>query len=69
MANTKSVPILFIHSKEDQVVPFQQSQDLANIYNGPSEVWLLEKGGHGAARETDPNEYEKRVAEFLDAAK
>lgn len=66
LANTKSVPILFIHSKEDQVVPFQQSQDLANIYNGPSEVWLLEKGGHGAARETDPNEYERRVARFLD---
>ncbi|PJZ50401.1 alpha/beta hydrolase [Leptospira saintgironsiae] len=66
LANTKSIPILFIHSKEDQVVPFQQSQDLANIYNGPSEVWLLEKGEHGAARETNSKEYERRVTRFLD---
>ncbi|MGJ4745860.1 alpha/beta hydrolase [Leptospira sp. SA-E8] len=66
LANTKSVPILFIHSKEDQVVPFQQSQDLADIYKGPKEVWFLEKGEHGSAREIDPDEYERRVTGFLD---
>ncbi|PJZ77923.1 alpha/beta hydrolase [Leptospira neocaledonica] len=69
LSNTKLVPILFIHGKEDQVVPFRQSQDLANIYNGPSEVWLLEKGEHGAARDKDPSEYERRVAGFLDKLK
>ncbi|GBF39872.1 alpha/beta hydrolase [Leptospira johnsonii] len=69
LTNAKSVPILFIHSKEDQVVPFQQSQDLANIYKGPKEVWLLEKGEHGSARDINPSEYERRVAGFLDSLK
>ncbi|TGL34224.1 alpha/beta hydrolase [Leptospira koniambonensis] len=66
LVNTKSVPILFIHSKEDRIVPFQQTQDLANIYKGPKELWLLEKGEHGGAKEINPREYERRVSAFLD---
>lgn len=66
LANSKSVPILFIHSKEDQVVPFQQTLDLADLYSGPKQVWILEKGEHGSAREIDPDVYERRVEGFLD---
>ncbi|PJZ27010.1 dipeptidyl aminopeptidase [Leptospira hartskeerlii] len=69
LANVNYVPILFIHSKEDQVVSFQQSQDLANLYKGPKEIWFPEKGEHGTARDVNPNEYEKRVSAFLDGLK
>ncbi|TGM97487.1 alpha/beta hydrolase [Leptospira dzoumogneensis] len=69
LENVNSAPILFIHSKEDRVVPFQQSQDLANIYKGPKELWLLEKGDHGSARKIDPGEYERRLNAFLDRLK
>ncbi|TGM16097.1 alpha/beta hydrolase [Leptospira selangorensis] len=66
LANTKSAQILFIHSKEDQVVPFQQTLDLANLYLGPKQIWILERGEHGTAREINPKEYEKKVSAFLD---
>lgn len=66
LAKVNAIPILFIHSKEDQVVPFQQTLDLADLYIGPKQVWILEKGEHGTARDTDPNEYERRVRAFLD---
>ncbi|TGK09367.1 alpha/beta hydrolase [Leptospira selangorensis] len=66
LANTKSAQILFIHSKEDQVVPFQQTLDLANLYLGPKQIWILERGEHGTAREINPQEYEKKVSAFLD---
>ncbi|TGK39569.1 alpha/beta hydrolase [Leptospira andrefontaineae] len=69
LANVNIVPILFIHSKEDQVVPFQQTLDLADLYLGPKQVWILEKGEHGSAREINPKEYEKRVSAFLDGLK
>ncbi len=69
LANAKSVPILFIHSKEDRIVPFQQSQELANIYKGPKELWFLEKGEHGGAREINPQEYERRLSAFLNGLK
>lgn len=43
-------PILFMHCKDDQVVPWIQSQDMFDKMNGVginSEVLYFEKGGHG----------------------
>lgn len=68
LKKVSSVPIFFIHSKEDQVVPFRQSQDLAEIYKGPKMIWFPEKGEHGGVWNINPNEYEKRLSAFLDSS-
>ncbi|TGL60932.1 alpha/beta hydrolase [Leptospira sarikeiensis] len=64
-----SIPIFFIHSKEDQVVSYTQTKDLADLYQGPKTIWFLEKGEHGSARDIDPAEYERRLTSFLNSVK
>jgi uncharacterized protein len=63
-----ATPILFIHSRRDEVVSHRQTQDLADAYAGPTEVWLPDRGGHAAIWNADPAEYERRVTAFLDEA-
>jgi uncharacterized protein len=63
----KTIPIFFIHSKEDKVVSYKQTQDLVDLYTGPKTVWLPEKGDHSAIWDVDHDEYEKRVANFLNS--
>jgi len=60
-------PILFIHGKQDGIVPFQRTVELAELYRGPESVWLPEHGSHSAIREVDRGEYERRLTAFLDA--
>lgn len=61
----KKVPIFLIHSKEDNVVPYSHSQELANVYEGPKDFWLADKGNHGTIQNADPIEYEHRLRNFL----
>ncbi|WP_244939903.1 alpha/beta hydrolase [Leptospira adleri] len=61
----KRIPIFLIHSKEDNVVPYSRSQELANVYRGPKDLWLADKGNHGTIRGADPIEYENRLRNFL----
>ncbi|MCG6152020.1 alpha/beta hydrolase [Leptospira bandrabouensis] len=61
----RNVPLLFIHSKKDSVVPYEQSMLLTKRYSGPSEVWFPEFGPHGLIWETNQAEYEKRVRDFI----
>lgn len=65
----KTTPVFFIHSKEDKVVSFQQTEELYELYNGPKSVWFAEKGDHAMIWDVDHTEYERRVADFLDSTK
>ncbi len=65
LAQTTAAPVLLIHSKADQVVPWQHSVDLAALYRGEKSVWLPEYGGHGAIWDANPQEYEQRISDFL----
>jgi alpha-beta hydrolase superfamily lysophospholipase len=62
-----NVPIVFIHSKEDEVVSYQHTQHLADLYSGPKRVWLPAKGSHAAIWDSNRAEYEKFVGEFLNS--
>lgn len=55
----------FIHSKQDKVVSYKHTQDLADVYRGPKTVWLPESGDHAAIWDVRRAQYEKRVADFL----
>ena len=65
----KSTPIYFIHSKADEVVSYQHSQELADLYTGPKTVWFPDKGGHASIWDVDHADYEKRLTAFLDSVR
>ncbi|MBN8222814.1 MAG: alpha/beta fold hydrolase [Spirochaetes bacterium] len=65
LAGTKSAKIFFIHSKADTIVPWHHAEQLAAAYNGPKALWLPEYGDHGAIWDAKPQEYERRVRDFL----
>jgi fermentation-respiration switch protein FrsA (DUF1100 family) len=65
----KTTSILFIHSKEDKVASYKQTEDLAGLYAGPKVIWISEKGAHAAIWDEDHAEYERRVADFLNSMK
>jgi pimeloyl-ACP methyl ester carboxylesterase len=56
-----NVPVLFIHSKKDEVVSYQHTRVLADLYSGPKDVWFPEQGGHAAVWDSNKAEYEQRV--------
>jgi dienelactone hydrolase len=61
-----SVPVFFIYA-----TPGQGGESLNEAYYAaakhPKEIWAAE-GGHTGAITAEPDEYERRVVEFLDAA-
>jgi len=65
LAATRSAPIMFIHSRNDEVVPVSHTVDLAAAYSGKKTLWLPDYGKHGAIYDANPVAYEKRVAAFL----
>lgn len=61
-----SVPILFIHGKEDSLVPVENMQNLYDSApNGLREKYIVEGAGHGLAYAQDGVMYEHRILDFL----
>lgn len=59
------VPILFIHSKTDMIIPYQQSIDLYQRYRGPKKILLTESGLHCAVWNSHREIVEKTMDNFL----
>jgi uncharacterized protein len=64
-----SVPLLFIHGKQDELVPCQQSRELAERYAGPKATWWPERGGHSRLWDADRAVWEARVDVFLSSVR
>jgi len=64
---TRNTPIYFLHSKQDAVVPYRQTQELADSYAGPKTVWFPERGEHAALWDVDHAAYDKRMTDFLNS--
>lgn len=60
-----TTPILFVHSKDDEVVSYRQTQELAAAYAGPKTVWISESGSHAAVWDGNRSAYQKRLSDFL----
>jgi dipeptidyl aminopeptidase/acylaminoacyl peptidase len=45
-------PVLFIHAKNDELIGYQHSNDLFEVYKGPKSIKLLDTGGHNSRRPT-----------------
>jgi uncharacterized protein len=59
------VPFMIIHSRDDEVVPFEHAETLAKAYPG-AVFWTLEGYEHVHAYEHP--EYRERLLDFLDEA-
>ena len=64
--SNEGVPLFIIHSKDDEVVPYEQAKLLAAAYPKAS-VWTLEGYRHMEAYEHP--EYAQRLRAFLDASR
>jgi pimeloyl-ACP methyl ester carboxylesterase len=61
----EGVPFMIIHSRDDEVVPFEHAETLAEAYPGAT-FWDVEGYGHVGAHEHP--EYRERLLGFLDQA-
>lgn len=57
-------PILFLHSKEDKAIPFQETTKLYQNYNGIKDIFLFSKGGHIQSHIGNVN-YEDKITAFI----
>ncbi|XQY90489.1 alpha/beta hydrolase [Metabacillus sp. HB246100] len=58
-------PVLFIHSKEDDYIPFDMTSMLYEKKKGPKKLFLAEKGAHAMSYAKNREEYSKAIDEFL----
>jgi len=55
-------PALFIHAKNDELIGYQHSNDLFEVYKGPKFIKLLDEGGHNSRR---PTKITKQIGDFF----
>jgi len=58
--------LLLIAPKDDELISWRQSVRLFEAAAEPKELYVVEGAGHGEAYATEPDEYRRRVLEFLD---
>ncbi|ELC8443593.1 alpha/beta hydrolase [Clostridium perfringens] len=64
-----TLPMMFIHGKEDYFVPWYMSVDLFNAkVKGYKELYLVEGAEHAESIEVNKLLYEKRVMNFIEKA-
>ncbi len=59
------VPVFIIHGNADTTVPSQQGKKLFDAANQPKKFWLVEGAHHTDAYEINPEEYLKRLRDFI----
>ncbi|KRE51902.1 alpha/beta hydrolase [Paenibacillus sp. Soil724D2] len=58
-------PILFIHSRDDEAIPWSNSEGMWNRHPDAFELWVTQKAGHVGSYYMQPEAYTKRVLDFL----
>jgi len=68
LSTAYSMPIFFIHGKEDERSPYSIIQHLADNQSGNvlSSLWLKPKAKHELVYDTDPKAYFKKTMDFVD---
>jgi fermentation-respiration switch protein FrsA (DUF1100 family) len=59
-------PLFIIHCMADRVVPAEHSKRIFEAAKEPKQAWWIPTGGHIDGHVVAPQEYERRVIEFLD---
>lgn len=58
-------PMLFIHSKPDKFIPYEQTGKLYEKKKPPKVAWYPERGGHVESYNRNPKEYRQVVSDFI----
>jgi uncharacterized protein len=65
--NQAGVPVLVMHGKRDQVIPFALGMQLYNGLNVPKELLTSENAGHCEIAQAEPERYYETVTRFVRA--
>lgn len=60
-----TLPVFFIHGDADTFVPFWMGPALYEACAAPKELYIAQGAGHGEACGNDPEEYRRRITQFL----
>jgi fermentation-respiration switch protein FrsA (DUF1100 family) len=60
-----ALPVFFIHGDADTFVPFEMGPALYDACAAPKELYIARGAGHGAACAGSPEEYRRRITQFL----
>jgi uncharacterized protein len=58
-------PILLVHGARDNLVPVSNVYELYEAAAQPKEIFVIENAGHGGFLQASPDEYERRITDFL----
>jgi pimeloyl-ACP methyl ester carboxylesterase len=61
-----TVPILFCHAMNDELVPFSEGKALYDAYTGPKQRWWVEETSHYNVRQQHHDEYPQRLRAFVE---
>lgn len=60
------IPMLFVHGKEDKLVPYENGPALYESYQGEKDKFFPEKARHVESMYVAPEEYGKKIDEFVE---
>jgi fermentation-respiration switch protein FrsA (DUF1100 family) len=60
-------PLLLMHGRDDSIIPYSHSERLHAAAPG-SEIWIADDAGHATLFNRHPEEWSRRVLEFLTAS-
>lgn len=63
--SSSRVPTLFIHGKEDRMIPVSMCRELYDAAACEKEIMIVEGAGHAQAADKDPARYFEEVEKFL----
>ena len=63
--SSSKVPTLFIHGKEDRMIPVSMCRELYDAAACEKEIMVVEGAGHAQAADKDPAHYFEEVERFL----
>lgn len=61
-------PVLLIHGKADNYIPWEQSLALYRAAKAPKSLWLADSAGHGNVRKLYPDTFTSTVLAFYERA-
>jgi drug/metabolite transporter (DMT)-like permease len=66
-ARQLKIPVLMIHSENDETVPIENAHRIYQEITAPKELWVVSGSGHARIFTDKPHEYEQRINEFLNS--
>lgn len=61
-----TLPILFIHGKNDTFVKPEMTEEMYEAYEGEKDILLVENAGHAQSYQRNSEAYEKKILEFTE---